>query len=900
MATSMSAAVGSLERNGPQSSVRNVGDFSAPDSARFDRVDSRLQDVIRKAADASDYDVRVTPAGGAVRGRRSNSSQHVKGNAVDVQLVDRKTGKALPNYQDAASFRAYEEFAQTARAIQESDYPELSNNFRWGGYFSGALGTTYGAMDLMHFDLGPTSAMKAGSWELGLSPKFAETWGVPNSVGLAQGRGPTPPGSIPGVNFRDASAAVLKRQARPPVDNRVKFLQQTLNEQFGFNLTVDGKFGEGTENALKQFQKAAGLTGLDVDGAAGPQTWGMIGALSNRPLPPGTESVLPSRFDFARAEQTRPIERGGRMSDEFVRPGAPGSETAQDRASARRDADAVSGLEDYARQQQGAARQAAFDTRDAGDVSGLEAYSRAAQGDVAGQRRMEDQAVLNQRLGRQLDPLSDVSTRPGREINPNDFSPSLVAPDMNPADLQQSAEAQRRAIDQRILNARLGPQQDAFSDVSTRPAAPTGRQPPTAAQIEAAKQQIRDQQFNVLSGARDNLAPPGIGPVGRSTEVARFDPGNRVFDTVPRADADVYRPSPATGARAASGLQDYAADAVASTSRPFSASDLARAAGARAAQQTPFGDFMEGWSGSDAINFAPEGARDLAMYSAAAGPRRPVAATPPAAPDPNAPIPRRRPDQLATAGDVIRSGGFVRAGSSGPAVQEIQRFLNQRGYTDDAGNALRVDGRMGEMTAQALQRYQQDHPGLRVDRIVGNYTLASMQRELGNLTGGGLGGQTGRGPGSVSPVGIDTARRAAADARQRAADQRDRDASPTAARDSSGTAANRAGSFAGSGPSPTSPAGGARAAAGGGTTPSSRASTGPSPSSPAGGARAAAGDSNRSAGSGTSSSASRSSGPSSSSPAGGSRAASSTTRTSSSSPARASSPAGGARAASEL
>lgn len=50
----------------------------------------------------------------------------------------------------------------------------------------------------------------------------------------------------------------------------VQALQQELNVKLGLNLTVDGVFGAGTENAVKALQAQQGL---QVDGVVGPQTW---------------------------------------------------------------------------------------------------------------------------------------------------------------------------------------------------------------------------------------------------------------------------------------------------------------------------------------------------------------------------------------------------------------------------------------------------------------------------------------------------------------------------------------------------------------------------------------------------------------------------------------------------
>ena len=56
----------------------------------------------------------------------------------------------------------------------------------------------------------------------------------------------------------------------------VTMLQRALS-LLGYNCTVDGGFGSGTQTAVEQFQTAQGLT---PDGAAGPQTWGALDSLA--------------------------------------------------------------------------------------------------------------------------------------------------------------------------------------------------------------------------------------------------------------------------------------------------------------------------------------------------------------------------------------------------------------------------------------------------------------------------------------------------------------------------------------------------------------------------------------------------------------------------------------------
>ena len=53
----------------------------------------------------------------------------------------------------------------------------------------------------------------------------------------------------------------------------VKGLQNTLRQR-GHHVDIDGTFGPATENAVRQFQRDAGLSD---DGIVGPDTWGALG-----------------------------------------------------------------------------------------------------------------------------------------------------------------------------------------------------------------------------------------------------------------------------------------------------------------------------------------------------------------------------------------------------------------------------------------------------------------------------------------------------------------------------------------------------------------------------------------------------------------------------------------------
>ncbi len=141
-------------------------------------VDQRLLDIIANAKLSlpAGYSIQIA-RGGGVATRGGKSSYHLSGKAIDVEIYD-ANGNKLSNYQNASTFAIYQKFADAARAYQMQQYPALKGAFNWGGYFSGKLGSKYGAMDLMHFSVGPSEKGQAGDWQHGLYPKWAQRWGV--------------------------------------------------------------------------------------------------------------------------------------------------------------------------------------------------------------------------------------------------------------------------------------------------------------------------------------------------------------------------------------------------------------------------------------------------------------------------------------------------------------------------------------------------------------------------------------------------------------------------------------------------------------------------------------------------------------------------------------------------
>jgi hypothetical protein len=83
-------------------------------------------------------------------------------------------------------------------------------------------------------------------------------------------------------------------------DGWVEFLQQELNRKMpGSNLEVDGKFGGGTEKAVKAFQTKMGIK---LDGIVGNQTWA---ALRDKPVEAPSTDGLPPHTHIEKGVEAR-------------------------------------------------------------------------------------------------------------------------------------------------------------------------------------------------------------------------------------------------------------------------------------------------------------------------------------------------------------------------------------------------------------------------------------------------------------------------------------------------------------------------------------------------------------------------------------------------------------------
>lgn len=238
-------------------------------------VDPRMVDIVKRAAAASPYDVKITDAM-----RAGGKGNHKHGYAIDVALIDPKTGAELPNKMyysngDVArgvatraqvgsiipgavdAFPVYERFAQTARVYQTQQYPELNNTFRWGGGFRQG-GTPF---DMMHLDITPKAggAMAYYDWNTGLTPaalaripelKGSEGLGGANgrrlvgALGQSLQGGPVPPGSIPDVaSLTDTQRAPVAPMPLPSFMRPAVSSTASLSKTLGARLPEAAMYG---------------------------------------------------------------------------------------------------------------------------------------------------------------------------------------------------------------------------------------------------------------------------------------------------------------------------------------------------------------------------------------------------------------------------------------------------------------------------------------------------------------------------------------------------------------------------------------------------------------------------------------------------------------------------------
>lgn len=145
------------------------------------------------------------PAGGT----RSAGGYHSQGQALDMVIIDKQTGKKLTNFPgyESRGFQGtvgenapiYQELMNRVRIATEKLYPEMGDSVRWGafGEWSG------NRMDIMHYDFGGKKSPGTqgyGSFEKGFSPELMRRWNIPSNNPIG--------------NIRDA----VNRTYSPPVE----------------------------------------------------------------------------------------------------------------------------------------------------------------------------------------------------------------------------------------------------------------------------------------------------------------------------------------------------------------------------------------------------------------------------------------------------------------------------------------------------------------------------------------------------------------------------------------------------------------------------------------------------------------------------------------------------------
>ena len=237
--------------------------------------------------------------------RPGDPRQHGRGTALDVELLDPKTQTALENYQDPSTFGAYQQYANALYQHALQSNPDLAQKLRWGGYFSGGKGK-YGALDLMHFDVGG-GGMGGGSWQGGLTPEQAALWGLQPGGGISGGgMGPAQPSQNYGYGpeqRRNAIAAIESAGsgdygAVGPVTNRQGNRAYGRYQVMASNIPSWTKQALGVEMTPEQFlaSKEAQDKVFDTIFGGYAQKYGERGAASmwftGRPNEPDVKDVL--------------------------------------------------------------------------------------------------------------------------------------------------------------------------------------------------------------------------------------------------------------------------------------------------------------------------------------------------------------------------------------------------------------------------------------------------------------------------------------------------------------------------------------------------------------------------------------------------------------------------------
>ena len=158
-------------------------------------------------------------------------------------------------------YSPYNTFASQSRALSEEVYEKLVQNTGRAGRFIGQL--SIGVLSNVNC---PSTLIEAGFMtnfgevKTMLNPNFVLSVGEAACQGVCEYLG------VPYVTRTLDNFPVLRQDNQ---GNKVRMLQIYLNE-YGYGLSVDGIFGGGTLNAVRDFQNKNGLV---VDGIVGRNTW---------------------------------------------------------------------------------------------------------------------------------------------------------------------------------------------------------------------------------------------------------------------------------------------------------------------------------------------------------------------------------------------------------------------------------------------------------------------------------------------------------------------------------------------------------------------------------------------------------------------------------------------------
>ena len=214
--------------------------------------------------------------------------EHAGGNAVDINLIDRRNGERLTDYQtrDPVVFKAYQDNANQFHQFLQQNYPDLAEVHRWGGYFSGPAGV-YGAQDIMHHDIGGARhGMAGGSWNQGLGQSQADLFELPTGGGI---KNPYPQFNFDWSNAPIPDVGPMPLTYKSPGGGSVYQYDPATGQKVNVPLTWDARKGE---SSMGELSSRGFVPAAPIGGTEGPVQQDL-----NAPRPPADIPVNDVRSD---------------------------------------------------------------------------------------------------------------------------------------------------------------------------------------------------------------------------------------------------------------------------------------------------------------------------------------------------------------------------------------------------------------------------------------------------------------------------------------------------------------------------------------------------------------------------------------------------------------------------